>query len=65
MQTVCNFCTNKIFVLKVVGNEKEGKVANDRNCSRTSAIEVCLSLNFAVIFYFVYLPFPPSKAYSN
>jgi hypothetical protein len=34
-----------------------GKVSNDRNWYRTSAIEVCLSLNFAVIFDFVYYRF--------
>ena len=40
--------------LKVVANEKEGvgKVANDRNWSRTAAFEVCLPFNFAVVFEF-------------
>ncbi len=49
--------------LKVVGKEKEGgrKVATDRNWSPTAAIEVCLSLNFAVVFDFVYFRFRQVK----
>jgi hypothetical protein len=51
--------------LKVVGNEKEGgvkTVANDRNWPQTTAIEVCLRYNFAVVFDFIYFCFRPSKA---
>jgi hypothetical protein len=43
----------KIFVLKVVGNEKRrwvGKVANDRNMLGTMVIDVLSSYNLAVIF---------------
>ncbi len=32
------------------------------NLARTSAIEVCLPFNFAVVFDFTYFLFPPSKA---
>ncbi len=50
--------------LKVVGNGKEGgvgKVANDRNWSQTAAMEVCLSLSFAVVVNFVYFRFRQVK----
>jgi hypothetical protein len=45
--------------LKVVGNEKEGvrKVANDRNWSRTAAIDVLLAVNLAVVFILMYFRF--------
>jgi hypothetical protein len=39
-------------------------VANDRNWSRTAAIEVRLPFNFAVVFDFMYFRFRPSKAKS-
>ncbi len=38
-----------------------GKVSNIRNMSRTAAIEVLFSLNFAVVFDFMYFRFRPSK----
>jgi hypothetical protein len=41
-----------------------GKVANNRNWSRTAAIEVCLAFNFAVVFIFLYFRYCPSKAKS-
>ncbi len=41
-----------------------GKVANNRNWSRTAAIEVFLAFNFAVVFDFMYFRFRPSKAKS-
>ncbi len=54
------------ITLKVVGNEKGGggvkTVANDRNWPQTTAIEVCLHYNFAVVFDFMYFRFRPSKA---
>ncbi len=37
-------------------------VSNDPNLSRTAAIEVRFSLNFAVVFDFTYFRFRPSKA---
>jgi hypothetical protein len=53
--------------LKVVCNEKgrwlHGKVANVSNSSRTVAIEVCSSYNFAVVFDFKYFRFRQEKLY--
>jgi hypothetical protein len=46
-----------IICLKVVGNEKEGgleKVPNVHNMSLTEAIDVLFSVNFAVVFDFMY-----------
>jgi hypothetical protein len=40
------------------------KMANIRNGSRTVAIEVCFSINFAVVFDFQLFPVPPSKGKS-
>ena len=37
-------------------------VSNGPNLSRTAAIEVRFSLNFAVVFDFTYFRFRPSKA---
>jgi hypothetical protein len=37
-------------------------MANIRNGSRTKAINVCFSFNFAVVFNFQLFPVPPSKA---
>ncbi len=51
--------------LKVVGNEKVGGVRNVSFCpnlARTVAIEVRFSLNFAVVFDFIYFRFRPSNA---
>ncbi len=51
--------------LKVVGNQKVGGVRNVSNCpnlARTAAMEVPFSLNFAVVFDFIYFCFRPSKA---
>ena len=39
-------------------------MANDRNWSRTAAIEVCLPFNFVVIFDFIFFHFLPNKAKS-
>jgi hypothetical protein len=39
-------------------------VASDRNRSQTASIEVCLPLNFAVVFDFMNFRFRPSKAKS-
>ncbi len=39
-------------------------MANEGNGSRTMVIEVCLSFNFPVVFYFNLFPVPPSKAKS-
>ena len=39
-----------------------GKVAIDRHWSRAATIEVCLLLNFDVVFDFKYFCFRPSKA---
>ncbi len=39
-------------------------VSNCTNLVRTAAIEVCFSLNFAVVFDFIYFRFRPSKAKS-
>jgi hypothetical protein len=43
-------------------NRGVGKVAYVLFGSRTVAIEVCLLFNFAVVFNFNVLPFPPSKS---
>ncbi len=40
------------------------KMANNRNSSRTMAIKVCFSFNFAVVLDFQLFPVPPSKAKS-
>jgi hypothetical protein len=40
------------------------KMANIQNGSRTMAIKVCFSFNFAVVFDFQLFPVPPSKAKS-
>jgi hypothetical protein len=40
------------------------KMENIRNGSRTVAIEVCFSINFAVVFDFQLFPVPPSKGKS-
>ncbi len=65
-ETNTKTCSVSYFVtLKVVGNEKEGgvkKMANDRNWPETTAIEVCLPNNFAVVYDFMYFRFRPSKA---
>jgi hypothetical protein len=37
-------------------------VSNDHNLSRTAAIDVLFSFNFAVVFDFIYFRFRPSKA---
>jgi hypothetical protein len=50
------------LTLKVVGNEKVGGSGMCPNLARTAAIEVCFSLNFAVVFVFMYFRFRPSKA---
>jgi hypothetical protein len=53
-------------MLKVVCNEKgrgAGKVANVCKRSRTVAIEVCVSFNFAVVFDFNLFLVPPSKVH--
>ncbi len=50
--------------LKVVGNEKEGGSGRwqmIRNWYQTAGIEVCLSLNFAVVFDFVNFRFRQVK----
>jgi hypothetical protein len=39
-----------------------GKVPNVHNMSLTAAIDVLFSLNFDVVFDFMYLRFRPSKA---
>jgi hypothetical protein len=39
-------------------------VSNCPNSARTAAIEVRFSLNFAVVFVFIYFRFRPSKAKS-
>jgi len=41
-----------------------GKVPNVHNMSLTAAIDVLFSLNFAVVFDFMYFRFRPSKAKS-
>jgi hypothetical protein len=44
--------------------ERKGvrNVSNDHNLSRTAAIDVLFSFNFAVVFDFIYFRFRPSKA---
>ncbi len=44
--------------------EKRGvrNVSNDHNLSRIAAIDVLFSINFAVVFDFIYFRFRPSKA---
>jgi hypothetical protein len=37
-------------------------VSNDQNLSQTAAIDVLFSINFAVVFDFIYFRFRPSKA---
>jgi hypothetical protein len=37
-------------------------VSNDPNLSRAAAIDVLFSINFAVVFDFMYIRFRPSKA---
>jgi hypothetical protein len=58
-----------VRILKVVGNDKKrrgvGKVPNIHNMSLTGAIDVHFSLNFAVVFDFMYFRFRPSKAKSK
>jgi hypothetical protein len=39
-----------------------GNVSNGPNFSRTAAIDVLFSVNFAVVFDFIYFRFRPSKA---
>ncbi len=59
------FVLSKMSSLKVVCNEKEGgaeKMTNVDHGSRTMAIEVYFSFNFAVVLDFNL--FPPSKAKS-
>ncbi len=54
-----------INLLKVVGNQKVGGVRNVSiwpNLSRTAAIDVLFSINFAVVFDVMYFHFLPSKA---
>ncbi len=56
---------NRKNALKVVGSEKVGGVWNVSNCPNlagTAAIEVRFSLNFAIVFDFMYFQFRPSKA---
>jgi hypothetical protein len=50
--------------LKVVGNEKKGGTGKCQTfaMSRTAAIDVLFSFNFAVVFDFMYFRFRPSKA---
>ncbi len=56
---------NSTSYLKVVGNEKVGgvgKMPNVHNMCLTVAIDVLFSVNFAVVFDFMYFRFRPSKA---
>jgi hypothetical protein len=41
-----------------------GKMADVLNMSRTAAIDVLFTFNFAVVFDFIYFRFRPSKAKS-
>jgi hypothetical protein len=65
MDFLNRLCFSDEQKLKVVGNEKEGgfgKVPKVHNMSLTAAI--LFSLNFAVVFDFMYFRFRPSKAKS-
>ncbi len=55
---------NKVFLLKGSRQWESRGVRNVSNCpnlARTAAIEVRFSLNFAVVFDFIYFRFRPSK----
>ncbi len=59
------FSLFNFITLKVVGNEKVWGFRNVSFCpnlSQTAAIEVRFSLNFAVVFDFIYFRFRPSNA---
>ncbi len=57
----------RLYALTLKGSRQRerrgfGKVSNIRSMSRTGAIEVLFSFNFAVVFDFKYFRFRPSKA---
>ncbi len=49
-----------VNLLYTMRNKGVGKMAVVRYQSRSLAIEVCLSFNFAVVFFFNVCLFPPS-----